>query len=318
MTAVPILLVTGFLGAGKTTLINRLLTAPDGRRLAAIVNDFGAIDIDAALLAEAADGVVSLKNGCICCSLQGDLLRSLHLIMRRDPAPDGIVIETSGVSDPAEIVRALLDPATFRAAALDAIVGIADARQLIDQPALFEDTLCRAQLLAADFIALSKTDLLSQAEAAAVRTRLGALKPERMIFDVDHGRIDPELLFGADLHRPQPPTPKRSGLASPGFETMSWTAAVPLTLARFQAAIGQLAGVLVRAKGIVRFADQPDRPMLFQLVGQRATLSPGPAGDAASEPVRLVLIACSGALDEAKIRDMLTRCLAPPPPPAQR
>ena len=318
MTAVPILLATGFLGAGKTTLINRLLTAPDGRRLAAIVNDFGAIDIDAALLAEAADGVVSLKNGCICCSLQGDLLRSLHLILRRDPAPDGIVIETSGVSDPAEIVRALLDPAIFRAAALDAIVGVADARQLADQPALFNDALCRAQLRAADFVALSKTDLLSQAEAAAIRTRLGALKPARMIFDVEHGRIAPELLFGAALHRPLPPAPMRPGLASPGFETMSWTAAAPLTLARFQAAIGQLAGVLVRAKGIVRFAEQPERPMLFQLVGQRATLSPGPAGDAASEPVRLVLIARGGALDEAKIRDMLTQCLASPPPHAQR
>jgi cobalamin biosynthesis protein CobW len=139
-----------------------------------------------------------------------------------------------------------------------------------------------------------------------------------MIFDVDHGQIAPELLFGGALHRPLPPASTRSRLASPGFETMSWTAASPLTLARFQAMIGQLTGVLVRAKGIVRFAEQPERPMLFQLVGQRATLSPGPAGDAASEPVRLVLIARSGALDEAKIRDMLTQCVAPPSPHAQR
>src|ERR1044072_4917663 len=93
---VPILLVTGFLGAGKTTVVNHLLANAAGRRIAAIVNDFGAINIDAELIAGASDGVVSLANGCICCSLEGDLLRTLSTLLRRDPKPDYIVIETSG------------------------------------------------------------------------------------------------------------------------------------------------------------------------------------------------------------------------------
>ena len=108
---VPILLVTGFLGAGKTTVVNHLLAHAEGRRIAAVVNDFGAINIDAELIAGASDGVVSLSNGCICCSLEGDLLRTLAALLRRDPRPEFIVIETSGVADPSDIVRNLMDPA---------------------------------------------------------------------------------------------------------------------------------------------------------------------------------------------------------------
>ncbi|MTD52372.1 GTP-binding protein, partial [Escherichia coli] len=107
---VPILLVTGFLGAGKTTVVNHLLAHAAGRRIAAVVNDFVAINIDAELIAGASDGVVRLANGCICCSLEGDLLRTLSTLLRRDPRPDHIVIETSGVADPADIVRNLMDP----------------------------------------------------------------------------------------------------------------------------------------------------------------------------------------------------------------
>src|SRR5678816_1849074 len=97
---VPILLVAGFLGVGKTTVVNHLLAHAQGRRIAAVVNDFGAINIDAELIAGASDGVVSLSNGCICCSLEGDLLRTLAALLRRDPRPEFIVIETSGIADP--------------------------------------------------------------------------------------------------------------------------------------------------------------------------------------------------------------------------
>src|ERR1700726_4109188 len=107
MVPVPILLVAGFLGAGKTTVVNELLAHADGRRIAAVVNDFGAINIDAELIAGISDGVVSLTNGCICCSLEGDLLRTLAAILRRSPRPDAIMIETSGIADPGDLVHNL-------------------------------------------------------------------------------------------------------------------------------------------------------------------------------------------------------------------
>jgi cobalamin biosynthesis protein CobW len=305
--AVPILLVTGFLGAGKTTLINQLLTEPGGRRLAAIVNDFGAINIDAELLAGATDGLVSLKNGCICCSLQGDLLRTLATILRRAPVPDGIVIETSGVSDPAEIVRALLDPVIWREAALDAVICVADARYLTDRPALREDPLWQSQIRAADFVALNKTDLVSPAECAAVRAGLAGFKPDRVIFDVEQARVPPELLFSAGLHQAGM-APGRAVFSTPRFESMTWRAPRALSLPRFQAAIGRLAGRVIRAKGILLFQEQPGRPMLFQLVGERATISPTAAG-ADGQPVRLVLIAENGSLQAEQTTALLESCL---------
>src|SRR6202020_3011435 len=103
--SVPVVLVAGFLGAGKTTVVNHLLAHAEGKRIAAVVNDFGAINIDAELISGASDGVVSLSNGCICCSLEGDLLRTLATLLRRDPRPELSVIETSGVADPAQIGR---------------------------------------------------------------------------------------------------------------------------------------------------------------------------------------------------------------------
>ncbi len=303
---VPILLVTGYLGAGKTTLINRLLTEPQGRRLAAVVNDFGAIDIDAQLLASAADGVVSLRNGCICCSLQGDLLRTLATILRRVPPPDGIVIETSGVSDPAEIVRALLDPVIWQQAALDAVICVADARHLTDDPALSGDALFRSQLGAADFVALSKPDLVDPAELAQVRAGIVRHKPARVVTEMQDGRIAPELLFSGGRHEPAPAGPGKRPFSTVGFESLSWTSAAPLSLERFQAAIGQLAGRVVRAKGFVRFTCQT-APILFQLVGERATIAPAPSGVSAG--TSLVFIARDGALTADQLTVSLERCV---------
>ena len=100
---------------------------PEGRRIAAVVNDFGAINIDAELITGAADGVVSLSNGCICCSLEGDLLRTLAVLLRRDPRPEVIVIETSGVADPTDVVRNLMDPVIWREAPLETVLCVVDA-----------------------------------------------------------------------------------------------------------------------------------------------------------------------------------------------
>jgi G3E family GTPase len=303
--AVPILLVTGFLGAGKTSLINRLLAEPGGRRIAAIVNDFGAIDIDAALLGAVTDGVVSLKNGCICCTLQGDLMRTLHNVMARQPAPDAIVIETSGVSDPAEIVRALLDPVIFKAAALDTVVCLVDAAHVHDAAAMRDDPLWRAQLRAADFLVLNKADLIDKAGRLALREAIGCWKPAHAIVEAVQGAVPPELLFRAAAYAPAPASLKRSTDAAPRFDTLSWSAPAPLSLGRFQNVIGMLAPKLIRAKGIVTFAETPREPMLFQLVGARATITASPVPPGAGLAAELVLIAESGLLDPAIVTPLL-------------
>ena len=309
---VPILLITGALGAGKTTLINRLLREPGGRRLAAIVNDFGTINIDAALLASVSDDVISLKNGCICCSLLGDLLQTLSTILRRVPAPDGIVIETSGVSDPAEIVRTLLDPVIWSAAALDTIVCVVDARAVTDQSGTFDDTLWKAQVAASDYVALSKTDLVSAGERDDIRRRLRNSKAEPAIHEMIDGALPPELCLSGTMQRePMDPTPGFGQVAAtPSFQTMTWQSASPLILSRFQDVIGRLASRVVRAKGFVTFAERPGEMMLFQFVGSRATISPAPPGVPRSPAAQLVVIARRGMLDEFGLTASLQRCRA--------
>jgi G3E family GTPase len=308
--AVPVILVTGFLGAGKTTLINHLLTHAGGRRLAAVVNDFGAVNIDAALVAENADGVMSLANGCICCSLQGDLLRTLSSLLRREPAPEGIIIETSGVSDPAEVVRTLLDPVVWREAPLETVIAVADAAALAADPALLDDALCRSQVASADIVALNKADLVDDEGLARARSALSGLKADRVIFPLSDGALAPQLAFAGTGHQPMTPDPRaaeRARFTAPRFESTTFESAEPLSLPAFQQAMTQLAPHLVRAKGFVSFAEHPGRPMLFQLVGDRATLGPAPAG---SEPstTRLVLIAEMGRLAASGAADALRRC----------
>src|SRR3984957_12558560 len=171
MVPVPILLVTGFLGAGKTTVVNHLLAHAGGRRIAAVVNDFGAINIDAELITGAADGVVSLSNGCICCSLQSDLLRTLAALLRRDPRPEVIVIETSGVADPTDILRNLMDPVIWREAPLETVLCVVDSTTPVT---MLDDALLHSQLRAADVVALSKVDLADAADQARVRDAIRA------------------------------------------------------------------------------------------------------------------------------------------------
>jgi cobalamin biosynthesis protein CobW len=304
---IPVVLVAGFLGAGKTTLVNSLMRAPGDRRIAAVVNDFGAIDVDAALLGMSADGVVSLRNGCICCSLQGDLLRTLSTLTRRQPAPDAIVIETSGASDPAEIVRSMLDPVIYAVTPLDTVVTIVDARHLADRPALFDDALWRSQVAAADFCLVGKIDLVDESERTRIRSALARFKPPSLTFDVVGG-ADPwaQLLLSRGAYAAMPA--RRGPLlasAEERFETVSWTSPRPLSLPAFQDAIGRLSPRLLRAKGFVTFTHQPGQPMLFQLVGSRATLATTDVPSDGETAASLVLIAEAGRLDLREATSLL-------------
>jgi G3E family GTPase len=305
---VPILLVTGFLGAGKTTVVNHLLAHAQGGRSAAGVNEFGDINIDAELIAGASDGVVSLANGCICCSLEGDLLRTLSRLLRRDPKPDYIVIETSGVADPADIVRNLMDPVILREALLETVLCVMDAGT---PPAALDDALQRSQLRVADIVALSKLDLADQGAATRIRAAIRAQRVPAVVVDAPHGAIPSALLFPAHVDRapvPRGPGPKR--LAEDRFETLSWTSERPLSLPRLQQAIATLAPKLARAKGLFETVEQPGRQMVFQFAGGRATLAPGDAPASDVPRARIVFIAELGMLSRAELDGIMAACVA--------
>jgi G3E family GTPase len=168
-------LITGFLGAGKTTLVNELLRTPGPRRLGVLVNELGDVGIDGELMGEEADGVVELTSGCLCCSVRGELSDSLTSMARIEPPPDGIVVETTGLADPGPVIDTVAWlPDLLR---LDALVTVADARtclRLLDDPELGE---ARRQVELASTIVVSKSDLVDADALEGARGRLRALNP---------------------------------------------------------------------------------------------------------------------------------------------
>lgn len=300
---VPVLLVTGFLGAGKTTLVNRILQQADDRRIAAVVNDFGAINIDAELIAGAEDGVVSLANGCICCSLEGDLLRTLANLLRRSPRPEAIVIETSGVADPEDIIRNLMDPVIWREAPLETVLCVADAAS---PEADLGDPLLLSQLRAADLVALSKGDLVGRPALDARRLALSQVNRRATFVEATGDDIPLDLVFpeiGAARQRTT--RPKRPSVDR--FESFGWTSSELISLAGFQQTIGQLAPRLVRAKGLLETMEKPDCRYLFQLAGGKATLAPLDRDDPGQSGTRIVFIAEIGRIDQSEIDEAMSR-----------
>ena len=194
---IPLTVIGGFLGAGKTTLLNRLLADAQGRRYAVLVNDFGAVNVDAALVAAASGDTIALTNGCVCCSIGDDLSAALVRVLDAHPPFDAIVVEASGVSDPWRIAQLALADAMLE---LGGVLVLADASALREQArdALLADTLER-QLQAADLIVLNKTDLASPDELQALRGWLDALLPGTPRFETQHAELPRELLHGPRL-----------------------------------------------------------------------------------------------------------------------
>jgi len=298
--SVPILLVTGFLGAGKTTFINGVLQADHGLRIAAIVNDFGSINIDARLLESATDAVIGLKNGCICCSLQGDLLRTLKTVLAGEATPELIVIEASGVADPRGIVDALMDPVLWRAARLDSVTCLVDAEDVAATPGRADDPLWQAQVAAADVVQLSKTEGLDPDAVAALAAKLAALGKTR-VFGADGTTRDLAALMGFAATAPGNAGGARVDAAD-RFAVLEWRSDRAVPMAGFQDLIGALSPALLRAKGFLAFREKPGHRFLFQLVGQRATLAPDDGGGTGCE---LVLIGERGRLHVPAVRAAL-------------
>ncbi|ALG72983.1 hypothetical protein VY88_14720 [Azospirillum thiophilum] len=301
---VPVMLVTGVLGSGKTTLINHILQGSAGRSFAAIVNDFGAINIDETILSASGRSVIGLKNGCICCSLQGDLLRTLRTILSHRPRIGGIVIEASGVADPRGIVAALFDPVLKGAVRLDSVVAVVDAQEHD-----ISDPLWRTQLDAADFVVLSKADCVSDKDLLGVRTLLHAMR-KTMVFVIRKADDIPfDVFFGNPPDRQDvtgafpPPL-----LTDDRFVHLEWSSEAPVSLPAFQNAVQSFAAQLARGKGFLSIRERPGERFLFQLVGKRASLSPGPSPSTRDGPgpgVKLVFIGREGQFDTEQARSAL-------------
>ena len=176
MDKIPVTVLTGYLGAGKTTLLNRILSEQHGKKYAVIVNEFGEIGIDNDLVVGADEEVFEMNNGCICCTVRGDLIRILEGLMKRKGKFDAIIVETTGLADPAPVAQTFfVDQDVQQAARLDAVVTVADAKWLSAR--LKDAPEAKNQIAFADVIVLNKTDLVEPAELREVEARIRAINP---------------------------------------------------------------------------------------------------------------------------------------------
>ncbi len=173
---IPVTVLTGYLGAGKTTLLNRILSEPHGKRYAVVVNEFGEIGIDNELVIGADEEVFEMNNGCICCTVRGDLIRIIEGLMRRKGRFDAIIVETTGLADPAPVAQTFfVDEDVQKSARLDAVVTVADAKWLAAR--LRDAPEAKNQIAFADVIILNKTDLVTPEELREVEARIRAINP---------------------------------------------------------------------------------------------------------------------------------------------
>lgn len=313
--------IGGFLGAGKTTLLNALIRQGTGRKLGVLVNDFGTINIDADLVVGVDGDMISLGGGCICCSIREDLATSIFTMMQREDAPEHLIIEASGVSDPAAVARAIASPQMHGLVALDGVIVVIDAEAYLSA-GFRERMVTGGQLKAADIVVLSKVDLLTPAQVETAAAKIRKAVPRARVIPAERGQVPPALLLGVDtdvvpetghvpvtLHRAEAEPKEHDHAAT--FTTWSYTTDVPLSSKRLKRVIDALPPSVFRVKGVVQVARDRMRQAVLHVVGRRAELEFGaPWGD--SPPMsKLVFIGAPGSVDPVSLTDMLRSCEAP-------
>ncbi len=267
---IPVTVIAGALGSGKTTLVNHVLRESVGRRIAVLVNDFGELDIDAAVIESADAATISLRNGCICCSLGGGLSEGLAVLRTLGSRPDQILVEASGVSLP----RGLLGGVGGPGLRLDGILVVVDAVDITQRARdrYVGDTV-REQIASADLLVLNKVDEATTTEVDVARTLLATEAPDVPVLETAYGAAPlPVLLGPLDPHRHTAP-PHTNDYGHTELDTASFQSDNPIDAGVFGHWLAHLPCGVLRAKGLVRLAGDSSSVRLVQVVGTRKRLT---------------------------------------------
>jgi len=339
---IPVTVLTGYLGAGKTTLLNRILSEPHGKKFAVIVNEFGEIGIDNDLVVNADEEIFEMNNGCICCTVRGDLVRIIDGLMRRKGKFDAIIVETTGLADPAPVAQTFfMDEQVGAKTKLDAVVTVADAKWLKDR--LKDAPEAKNQIAFADVILINKTDLVTKDELADVEARIRGINPYarlhrterskiaidevlgRNAFDLDRIlEIEPEFLHGDGHDHDDHPHDHDHGhdhhhhhgglkhYHDEDMQSLALRTDKPLNPDKFfpwvQDLVAKDGPNILRSKGILSFKNDPDR---FVFQGVHMILDGDhqrPWKEGEKRESRIVFIGRN--LPEDKIRSGFESCVA--------
>jgi G3E family GTPase len=316
---VPVTLLTGFLGAGKTTLLNRILNGQHGLRVGVLVNDFGAINIDAELVDGVEENTIKLSNGCVCCEIRDDLVDSLEQLLTRTDTIDYVILEASGVADPEGIVMTFLDQRYERLLRLDSITC------LIDAEAIFADgdderlnILKLRQIGFADMVVLNKIDLVSPQHVEVVKEWIGHHLNRIRIIETTRCDVPLEILLAVGRFDPAHAVAQRGGdgevhehehgAVRDMFDTWSYESDKPFSLdALRQMVRKELPSSIYRCKGIVFCCDSPGKRIAMQIVGRRTEISE--LDEWGARPPRTQIVAIGKAINAQELRTRFDVCL---------
>jgi len=319
---VPVTLLTGFLGAGKTTLLNRILNGQHGLRVGVLVNDFGAINIDAELIAGVEENTINLTNGCVCCEIRDDLVNSLEQLLTREDAIDYVLLEASGVSDPGSIVMTFLDQKYEGLLRLDSITCIVDAEAIFadgDDVAL--NTLKIRQIGFADMVVLNKVDLVGPEHIEVVKEWIGHHLNRIRIIEATRCDVPLEVLLAVGRFDPVNVISRRDdsdgeehehhhehGDVRAMFQTWSYESDRPFSLELLRQMVRrELPASIYRCKGIIFAADSPDKRLTLQVVGRRTEISE--LDEWGERTPRTQIVAIGAEIDAQELSDKFDACI---------
>lgn len=310
----PVTVVTGFLGSGKTTLLNQILKHCHDLKVAVLVNEFGSINIDSQLLISLEEDMIELSNGCICCTINNNLVDTVHSILARQDQIDYLIVETTGLADPLPVALTFLGTELCNLTRLDSILTLVDSETFL--PNHYDSEIALQQILYGDIIILNKMDLVSETQAQELENFIRDVKDKARVLRTQQGHLPLSLIL--DVHLPhnalyQEQVQEASGILGQlgqarsidGFTSVVFQSDRPFALKKFQEFLDyHIPENVFRAKGILWFAESQARH-IFQLSGKRFHLADS---DWTTAP-KNELILIGRKLDALFLTQTLNNCL---------
>ena len=332
-TPIPITILSGFLGAGKTSLLNHILHGNHGLRVGVLVNDFGEINIDAELVAGVSGNSVSLSNGCVCCSIRDDLVESTLQLVQGPNRPEYLILETSGVADPVSVSLTFVESELKSLIDVDSILTVVDAENIRSLDDEYEE-LAEDQISMADIVILNKVDLADKVTLDDLKSWIHAIVPNARLIETTHGKVPLELILGIGQFEPERVLGKTSSdihvHAESGhdhhqqdhdghhndhhhdhtlvFSTWSYSSNKPHSYKALRQAVESLPSTIYRVKGIVFLNESPDRRGVIQLVGKRTRVSVSESWGDKTPYTRIVMIGTHGGVDVNELSERFKSC----------